>query len=112
MQLEISNKKIGIRLNNFAIEQLPKVKGREQSYYTAVAALVWCGYLGWCVWKQIDPELEFGEVSDWVDSSVNDEAVAEQIREIYKLYEDTEAYKRLQKKSELNGQLLPEEQEK
>jgi hypothetical protein len=107
MIIEINGKKIGIKLGNYAIEKLPSIKGQNESTYIAVSALVWCGYLNWCVWKQQDPdpEIEFGTISDWVDTSVNNEDVAEQIRQVYDLYQETEAYKKLQKKSLLNGQL-------
>lgn len=108
MIIEIANKKIGVKFNNYAIEQLPTIKKSDKSYYAFLSTLIWCGYLGWCYAKQLDEDLTFEDVSDWVDSSINDENIAEQIRQVFELYTQSPAYQRMQKKSELNGVLQTE----
>lgn len=105
MIIEIAEKKIGIKFNNYAIEQLSTVKNSGNSYYAFLTTLIWCAYLGHCFVKQSEPELDFEAISDWVDSSINDENIAEQIRKIFELYQQSPAYQRMQKKSELNGSL-------
>lgn len=109
MIIEISGIKVGIKFNNAAIEELPKIKHSNKGYYAFLTTLVYCAYIGWCVWKQVDIELEYGDINEWVDSSVNNPEIAEQLTKIYELYQECEAYKKMQKKSDLNGQLLEEE---
>lgn len=110
MQIEVNGKTLGIKFSNYAVEYLPKVKNPAGSVYTSLAAMVWAGYLAYCVWKQIDPDpsIEFGEIQDWVDSSVNDEKIADQVGAIYKLYEENPTAQRVKKKELQNGQLQEE----
>lgn len=103
MLIEINSTQVGLKFNNYAIEQLAKVKGSGNSYFGFVATLVWCAYLGWCFAKQVEPKLDFEAITEWVDSSVNNDNVAKQITAVYELYTESEAYKKLQKKSEPNG---------
>ena len=99
MIIKIAGKDVGIKFNNFAIEQLGKIKGSESSYYAYIATLVWCGYLGYCFVKQIEQELDFEAVSDWVDSSVNDESILPEIQKVSEAYAESQIFKRMQKKS-------------
>jgi hypothetical protein len=85
---------LGIKFNNYAIEQLTAVKGNTGGYYGFVTAIVWGGYLGHCFDKQIEPELSFGEVSDWVD-----EATPEQLNPIAEQFRSSKSYEKMMKKS-------------
>lgn len=103
MIIQVQGKDVGLKFNNYAIEQLSKVKGSGNSYYAFIATLVWCGHLGYTFAKQVESVVDFEAVTEWVDSSVNNPEVGDEIKKVYDLYTECEAYKKMQKKSELNG---------
>ncbi len=109
MQIEIKGKKIGIKFNKFAIEELGKMpylkkfvekKNKEPvNTYGYSICTIYCGYRGWCFYKRIDEELTFEDFSDWVDMSFIDEGVNQQIAAILKEYTASDFHATVQKKS-------------
>lgn len=66
IQIEINGKKVGLKFNMAAGESLATVKGAK-STYSNIVTIVWAGILGNAFVKQIDPEVTFEEVAEWVE---------------------------------------------
>ena len=100
--MQIKGKEFGVKFNNYAMEQLSQVKGFTDNTFGFSAAMVWGGYCGWAFAKQLERELTFENISDWVE----EEATAEQIDDIAKVFMESKNYEKLiknlpeQKKSE------------
>ncbi len=110
MQIEIKGKKIGLKFNKFAIEELGKMpylkkfvdkKNKEPvNTYGYSISVIWAGYKGWCFLRQQEEEITFENISDWVDLSFNDEDINQQIAAILKYYMESDFHAAAQKKSE------------
>ena len=111
MELTVNGKTLGVKFNNYAIEQLANVKGTNRSLYANATAMVWVGYLGWCYVRQIDEELTFEEVSDFVDQANADEQLAPKLVEIIGEYKKSQAYLKLMKKQTEDAKAAPGEGE-
>jgi hypothetical protein len=127
MQLEIKGQKIGLKFNQWMFEELlkmPQIKSflianpdLEKSNGSGFSmCLIFSAYRGWCYLKGIEEELTLEDISDWLDTAINDPAVSEKIAEVTAEYQKSQLHIFTQKKSQLNGQLtgqlLPEESEK
>lgn len=66
IQILINGKNIGLKFNMYAAENLSNIKGNPTTSANIVR-MVWAGVLGNSFVKQIDPEVTFEDVADWVE---------------------------------------------
>ncbi len=109
MQIEISGKKVGIKFNKFAIEELGKMpylkkfvekKNKEPvNTYGYSICVILAGYKGWCFLRDIDEEITKEDISEWVDKSFVDESINQQIAAILQYYMESDFHASVQKKS-------------
>lgn len=107
MIININGKELGIKFNNRAIEKLGDVKDMGLGF-GFITSIVWGGYCGYCFAKQIETYwtdadgkchgFTFEDISEWVDSSIDNEEIAKQIREIQHEYQESQSYQRLIKR--------------
>jgi len=67
IQIDINGKKVGLKFNMYAGENLSSVKGNPTTSANIVR-MVWAGILGNAFVKQIEPEVSFEDVVEWVDN--------------------------------------------
>lgn len=67
IQVEINEKKVGLKFNMYAAENFTNVIGSQTSSANIVR-MIWAGILGNAFVKQIDPEVSFEDVADWVET--------------------------------------------
>jgi len=66
IQVEINGKKVGLKFNMYAAENLNSIKGNPTSGANIIR-MVWAGIIGNAFIKQIEPEVSFEEVADWAE---------------------------------------------
>ena len=103
--MEIKGKIVGVKFNNYAIEQLTTLKNLGQSQWGFLYGLTYAGYQGWKIIRENqpgfeDPGITFEDVVEWVDSSATDTEVAREVANVFNAYQDSQAYKRLIQKQE------------
>lgn len=97
MIIEINGKKVGTKFNNYAMEQIAAVKGSGSFHF--IISVIWGGYLGYCFVKQVEPEITFEEIIDWVDNATDNETISEQVKLIQSEMLASQAYLKLVKKA-------------
>lgn len=114
MQITINGKTVGVKFNNYACEQFVKLKGAEHSQFGFLYALVYGGIEGWKFIKEnnpacnfVDPGVTFEEIVDWIDSSMNDDTVANVVKLIQEEYFRSQAYIRMNNNEEKKSELIP-----
>lgn len=86
-EVEINGKKVGFKFNRYCVEQVPFIKG-NMSITNNVTAIIYCGMLGNCYAKQIEPVMTFEEMSDWIDEQAIKGEI-EVIKMIFDCYNDS-----------------------
>lgn len=65
----------GFKFNiNYAFESLISMKGII-NFTSLGTAMIFCAYKAWCYAKQIDEELTFEDILDWIDSGNNEDII-------------------------------------
>lgn len=80
--IKINGRNVGFKFNiNRAIESIGFIKG-VVAVSSLSMAMIWCGYQAWCFVKQIDEEITFEEMIDWMEADENQDQVAEIAKEL------------------------------
>lgn len=66
IQVEINEKKVGLKFNMYAAENFTEVKG-SLGNRANIVRMVWAGITGNAFVKQQEPVVSFEEVADWVE---------------------------------------------
>jgi hypothetical protein len=84
VEIMIQGKRIGLKFNMYAFEQYETIKGKAGNIKN-FTTVIWIGYLGNCYAKQIEPDLTFEQISDWVDESManNEQEQLTRISEVF-----------------------------
>lgn len=85
IQVSINGKTIGLKFSMYAGENLSSVKGNPTSSANIVR-IIWVGVLGNAYTKQIEPEITFEEVVDWVEDKIlngDEEGIIQKISDTF-----------------------------
>jgi hypothetical protein len=74
-----------------------------------LAKFIQCGYINNCEIKEVEPLFKYENFFNWVEKSINDEAVTAQILEVMKCYQESIYFAELNKP---NGAAKSEDEKK
>ncbi len=105
--IEISGRKVGLKFNMYAIEQFEQVKGRAGNIKN-FTTIIWAGLLGNAYVKQIEPELTFEDISDWVDEQILMGDESGELNRISEVFLNSQVLQATIKKAQSNGDIESE----
>jgi len=70
IEIEIGGKKVGLKFTMYAVEQIGKLKGREDSVVRYYTGLIYGGALGNAYAKQIEPQISFEDANDFAEQQL------------------------------------------
>lgn len=90
----INGKTVGVKFTIYGIQEMEKIKG-VSSLSSNILALVWGGIVGNAFAKQIDTEVNFEEVSDWLEGLQLSGGASEEIAKINTAFETSLVYEKI-----------------
>jgi hypothetical protein len=97
------------KFNNYAITYIfPRIKSPIDFPVGNVLRLMWSAYSGYCYAKQIEPDVTFEEMGDWLEENMSKQEFYSYFEQLNNDFKESKAYKDLIKK----GALAAEEVEK
>jgi hypothetical protein len=91
----------------YAIEQFEQVKGRAGNIKN-FTTIIWAGLLGNAYVKQIEPELTFEDISDWVDEQILMGDESGELNRISEVFLNSQVLQATIKKAQSNGDIESE----
>lgn len=110
-QIEIAGRKVGLKFNMYAIEQMESIKGNTGTIKN-FTSVIWAGLLGNAYAKQTEPDLTFEQVNDWVDEQLLSNDEGGQLGRISETFAGAQVIQKLQARVKGNGEVESEELKK
>jgi len=61
-----------------------------------ISHIIYSGYYNNCLIKDVEPSLSFGEIVDWIESNLKNEATLEEIKKVVNLWSESDFIKKTQ----------------
>lgn len=101
-EITVNGKTIGLKFNMYAIERYNEIKGIGGAKHAV--AMVYGGMLGNCFVKQIEPEISFEEIVDWVDEDFIKNGLDGEMKRISECFNESIIIKAQIEKIKSNGE--------